>query len=102
MIQKIDISALMFASRSVLVVVGIKYLKGERDDGQQTLVTCTCLRWHVRRGVVNIVVVNDKVLDVKSMFLFACLLKPGKMFTRAQEAYLCIPNQLHILYFIVG
>ena len=51
------------------LIVVIKNLEGERDYGQQTLATRTFLRSQLRRGVVNMVVVNAKVQVVKRMCL---------------------------------
>ena len=81
MIQNTDISVLNLDDRSVFVAFVIKSLEGERVYGQQTLATCTFLRSHIRRGIVNMFLVIVKVQGVKRI----CALATGKLvytFTR--------------------
>ena len=66
MIQKPDISVLILDSRSVFVAAALTNPERERNYGQQTLATCTVLRSHLRRGVVNMVLVRVSVKYVGS------------------------------------
>ena len=65
--QNINISELVFDSRSVFVIAVSTVLEGERDYGKQTLATPILQILHVLRGVVNMVLVIVNVQGVKSM-----------------------------------
>ena len=70
MMQKTNISDLVFTSRSVFVVAASTILEGERDYDEQTLATPMLQILYFLRGVVNIVLVRVKVQCVNMSFCF--------------------------------
>ena len=88
MIQKTDISVLVFDSHLVFVIVVINKINGERDYSQQSLATCTVLRSCFRRGVVHIVLMFVKVQGVTSICLF-CLFKIQKSCLYGRQKQIC-------------
>ena len=97
---KTYIIVLMFDSSSVLVVVVIRNLEGERDHCQQRLATYTFLKSSFRRGVVHMVLKFVKLRGVNRTSVF-CVTNirtvvytfTGSRFARARTT--------QILYFIV-
>ena len=75
-IQNINISV-FFNSRSVFVVAVIRILEGERDCGQQALVTPTFQRSHFVPRSRTYVSCPVRVQCVKSMFLLCEKQKSG-------------------------